>query len=98
MASENISAGRMLNAQVLKLSGRYRLLLRHEGSLAILNYLRHFSLEGIIQDLLLHDRVQQRRVGGINIAIQLGFEVAHLVDSHIVQHAASSSKDHQDLL
>src|SRR5439155_6994116 len=71
---------------------------RHKRLLALLNNLRHLSLQAIIENLLLHDRPQQSGIRRIHIFVKLELEVSYLLHRKVVQMAGSSGEDDQNLL
>ena len=70
----------------------------YELLLCFLDYSGHLGFEIVVQNLLFHDRVEQARVRGVYILVESFFEFANLLDWQIVEDAAGSGKDDQNLL
>ena len=73
-----------------------RLLLRHclplgyECFFALLDDSGHLSFQRVIQNFFLHDGAQKTGIGGVDEAVELGLEVAHLIDRQVVEETAGA--------
>src|ERR1700730_16587591 len=72
--------------------------LGYECFFALLDDSGHLSFQSVIQNFLLHDGAQKTGIGGVDEAVELGLEVAYLIDRQVVKETAGAGINDQNLL